>query len=42
MSSYTVITVVLARIFFKENVPMLQWLGIVVVVVGVAALAYLS
>ena len=42
MSSYTVITVVLARIFFRENVPVRQWLGIVVVVVGVAALAYYS
>lgn len=42
MSSYTVITVVLARIFFKENVPTPQWLGIVVVVAGVAALSYFS
>ncbi len=42
MASYTVITVVLARIFFKENVPVRQWLGIVVVVGGVAALAYFS
>ena len=42
MSSYTVITVVLARIFFKENVPARQWLGIGVVVGGVAALAYFS
>ena len=42
MASYTVITVVLARIFFKENVPVRQWLGIAVVVGGVAALAYFS
>ena len=40
MSSYTVITVVLARLFLKENVPPRQWIGIAVVVAGVAILAY--
>jgi len=42
MSAYAVITVVLARIFLKENVPLRQWTGIVVVVAGVASLAYFS
>ena len=40
MSSYTVITVVLARFFLKENVPPRQWIGIAIVVAGVAILSY--
>lgn len=37
-----VFTVILARIFLAERVPLKQWLGIVIVVAGGGALAYLS
>lgn len=41
-AAYTVVTVLLARIFLKEPVSPPQWLGIAVVVGGIASLALLG
>lgn len=38
-SSYTVVTVMLARLYLREQVSTVQWLGIALVVGGIAALA---
>ena len=39
---FAVVTVLLARIFLKEGVPAKQWSGILLVVIGVAVLAYVD
>lgn len=41
-SSFSVVTVVLARIFLKEPMSVMQWLGIAAIVGGVATLAALG
>jgi drug/metabolite transporter (DMT)-like permease len=41
-SSFSVVTVVLARIFLKESMSLMQWAGIAAIVAGVAALAALG
>jgi drug/metabolite transporter (DMT)-like permease len=41
-SSFSVVTVVLARIFIHEAMSRAQWLGIAMVLVGVASLSGLQ
>ena len=41
-SAFGVVTILLARIFLKEAIPPLRWLGIAVTFVGVAALTALG
>lgn len=41
-SCFSVVTVVLARIFLREPISVLQWLGVAAIVGGVAALAALQ
>jgi drug/metabolite transporter (DMT)-like permease len=41
-SSFSVVTVVLARLFLKEAMSLMQWIGVAAIVGGVAALAALG
>ena len=38
-SAYTVVTILLARVFLRERIAPLQWLGVAIVVAGISTLA---
>ena len=38
-SAYSVVTIILARIFLREPVVRLQWLGVAIVIAGIGTLS---